>query len=183
MGSSVDLEARFIKSYSSSTFVAIVNASSHFRNLIAKELKEQLQDVLQEAQSLGAVKASAVIELDSDEFSVALFGGPPDQSLHRSLYRQSKFFSEIKRVVISLNKDGKASVSLHVESAPLQTAQSIEPHTLDPFNQYVFLHALSYVKRQWRAQQKNENYQRVHKVLEEVVMDKIGALREATKEL
>jgi len=180
---SVDLEARFVKKFSPTILVSMLNTSAQLSKLVQQELADALFDIVQEANSLERSKMSAVVSLESDELDVMLYGGEPDRRLHRSLYRQSRFFNEVKCISISYGKDG-ARVELHLEEAPpLRTAVTVDPKTLDTFNQYVLLHLLPFFKKQWRQQVADDNYQRIHAILEEVVMDKIGGLRELRQEV
>jgi len=182
MANKVDLEERFIKKYSATTFVTALNTSSHFKNLIAKELEEQLWEIVQEAEQLGNA-ADVIIDLDSDTFDATLLGGPSDSALHRSLYRQSMFFKELKKIAITLDREGKACVYLQSETPTLRMATTVAPLELDTFNQYVMLHIVPYFKQQWKEYREAKKYQQLHKILEEVVMDKIGGLRESGKEI
>jgi len=180
---SVDLEARFVKKFSPTILVTMLNTSAQFGKLVGQELGEAIFDLTQEASSLERSKITAVVSLASDELDIMLYGAEPDRRLHRSLYRQSRFFNEVKCISMSYDQvNGTAQIRLHIEEAPLSTAATIDPLKLDIFNKYVLLHVLPFFRKQWRQQVADDNYQRVHSILEEVVMDKIGGLRELRQE-
>lgn len=182
---SVDLEARFVKKFSPTILVTMLNTSAPLGKIVRQELSDAIFDLTQEANSLERSKLTAVVSLASDELDVTLYGAPADRRLHRSLYRQSRFFNEVKCISMSYDQaNGTAQVRLHVEEAPpISTAVTINPHELDIFNKYVLLHLLPFFRKQWRLQVADDNYQRVHSILEEVVMDKIGGLRELRQEV
>ena len=178
----VDLEERFIKKFSPTIFVSMLNTSPQLVNLISKELADALFDIYEEMRTAG--KASrAIVDVGSEEVVNALLAAPPDRCLHRTLHRQSRFFNEIKCASFMFASDGAPTIGLHMEeSPPLSTARLISPHDLDALNKYVLLHMLPYLAAEWRKSVEDDNYQRVHKILEEVVMDKIGGLRELRQE-
>lgn len=180
---SVDLEARFVKKFSPTILATMLNVSAQFAKLVEQELSDAIFDITQEADSLDRSKMTAIVSLDSDELDAMLYGGKPDRRLHRALYRQSRFFSEVKCISITYGKKG-AQIRLHLEDASsLRTAHTLDPKELDTFNQYVLLHLLPFFRAQWKQQVADDNYQRIHAILEEVVMDKIGGLRELRQEV
>lgn len=179
---STDLEARFVKKFSATILSTMLNVSAQFSKLVSQELADAIFDIVQEANTLERSKMTAIVSLDSGELDEMLYTGEPDRRLHRALFRQSRFFSEVKSISLSYGKDG-ALIRLHLEEAPpLSTAVTIDPNDLDTFNKYVLLHVLPFFRKQWKQQVADDNYQRVHSILEEVVMDKIGGLRELRQE-
>lgn len=179
--SSVDLEERFIKKFSPTIMVSMLNSSSHFRNIISKELDDQLSELAHDAKKMGP-KSSVIVSFNTDEVNETIFAGPPDRRLHRTLYRQSRFFNAIKTMSLTFAPKGPPTIMLHEEEQPLRTAIATLPSELDTFNQYVLLHLLPYFKKQWKIHLEDDSYKRTHKILEEVVMDKIGGLREQEQE-
>lgn len=175
----VDLEARFIKKFSATILVTTLNTSPTLSQIISKELNEALNEVHEEMQAEGK-KARAIVPTNSDEVLDALAAAPADQSLHRNLHRQSRFFNEIKCMSFTFDSKGAPQINIHLEeSPPLSTARMASPSDLDVHNKYVLLHMLPHIVNEWRKSVADDSYQRVHKMVEEVVMDKIGGLREA----
>lgn len=174
-----DLEKRFLKKWGNTMFAGMVNTVPTVVGLVTKELTTQLKVLEKELKEAGE-DAADIFEIDTNDAEEAILIGPQDKVLTRVLYRMSVFFFSMKVVSISYVKKGNKlvpAVRLHAEKGSLRTVESVDPLDLDPFNQYVFLHLLPFVKEQWHARRQDNKWRKFQKAVEDVVQHKIEALR------
>jgi hypothetical protein len=179
-----DIERRIIKKWGTNTFVGMINTVPAISNRVHTALVEGLKAIEEELQEAGE-GASDLFPIDTVEAEEAVLLGPQSRVLTKVLYRMSLFFSSMKMVSISHVKVGKKSkpaVRLHQEVGEgLRAAKTTNPLDLDPFNQYVFLHMLSFVRDTWRKRRDRDDWKNYRKTVEEAVRVKIEALTAATE--
>ena len=175
----VDLEQRAVKKWGTNTFVGMINRVPTISNRIHSALTTKLKEIENELDEIGESGAD-MFHINTEAAEAALLTGPKEKVLTKVLYRMSAFFSSMKMVSICHTQRGKKkipSVRLHQEVGEgLRLAKSIDPLDLDPFNQYVFLHLLPFVQKEWRSRREQGDWKKYRKAVEEVVQVKVELL-------
>lgn len=171
--SRADLEGRFVKRFSPRYFMMTLNYAEGLADAVYKELQDAVRDLIEEV----APSTSFGVNLDNEDAELAVTTAPGGRALHRSLYQLSKFFKWIPAVSVSKSK-GLTLFEM------LDATGATQPRTiedLDPFNQYVLLHFLPYIRKAVSAGLSEEEEQGLE-ALNDVVIDKISCLRENSDE-
>jgi hypothetical protein len=172
-----DLEGRFLKTYSPAQFATLLNTDKQAGTQVQNVLDQHIQDFLQEVlDAEGKTADSVVVRLDERDAEAFLIAAPGGKGLHRSLYRQSRFFNEVTAVIITRFR-GQVHILLQREAPVVRTTSTKKVASLDPFKKYVFIHVLRFVRKRWEELAKGD--QEVERVAEfqEVVSAKLDALQ------
>lgn len=166
--SRADLEGRFVKRFSARRFVALINSSQDIQIVIENTLSKELAAL---RESL-APNVKFAVHVDNEAAELAVITATEGKGLHRALYQQSRFFRQIH--TIYLDRTGTIKLGAQIDAAG--TAAEIEIAELDPFNQYVLLHFLPFVKQCIENTVRQEEEDQSRKALVEVVTDKLSKL-------
>jgi len=169
MTTRADLEARFIKRFSSRRFVTLLNSLEGVAENIERELRGAIRDLTESITP----NVKFYVPLDCEEAELAAVAAPGGKDLHRSLYQQSMFFKDIVGVSVS----SKTGLLLHKEVGVVKTAGVLHPKELDTFHQYVLLHFFDYIIQRIADEVEQEKELNAQEALKEVVIDKISLLR------
>ena len=168
-----DLEARFVKRFSPRRFAALLNSSLG----LAKAVREELADAVRELVADIPRDTVFLVPMDIEEAEMSVITAPGGKALHRALYQQSRFFKDVTLLTVS-SQDG---ILVHEEVGATRRAEATKADGLDAFNQYVLLHFFPYIRKRINDEAAQERDLKSRESLREVLIDKIGCLREDTE--
>lgn len=170
MTTRADLEARFIKRFSSRRFAALLNSAEGMAPNITTELKDKIQELTATLDP----GTRYLIPVACEEAELSVVTATHGKALHRALYQQSLFFRDI--VIVGVSKS--SGITLHTETNVVGTVGTRKIDDLDAFNQYVLLHFFDYFKKYLNNEEAQEKDSGAREALKDVVIDKISVLRD-----